>query len=362
MRKRIWIVAVAICVLVLATSTAQCQVLQRWAFETTGNPDGWSVPADQSSLLQTAVMGGSLWLHLTVKLPEPQYPALVGSLPVLKPSANDINVESPRGLDITTTGLQRVRMRVLNLSPVSDVYLKWRTAEQSNNFAGARRCTLKPDVKEWQEVICYFDPEWRGTIDQIALSIPPVYLRGDIWIDWVEIGAGPARALLDRPEISSARLIPKIVIPGVSQDGFTHAFQLLDQCLILDVPLQGFPYPIMRPGASGSEYGDTWYLLDGSTTAAAAKWVNQAYAENVMRGFEAVQVENPDGRIDGEGDSPLRGQVGDQSQAPSYFFELAFATAQRTENSELRRSIYHTMKRYTWIGGFRRLSGTERPA
>jgi hypothetical protein len=152
--------------------------------------------------------------------------------------------------------------------------------------------------------------------------------------------------------VASVRVVPKIRIPGISQVHFDDAFRVLDECLIVNVPVQGFTYPVMGPGGA---YGENWWQLDSSLNLAGAKWANQQFAEDVMRGFQAVQSENPDGRIDLYGGSAVRGQPADASSLPRYF-EAAYDVARRTGDNALRETIYESMKRYLewWLSPVKR--------
>ena len=51
-------------------------------------------------------------------------------------------------------------MRVLNLSPVTDISMTWRSAGgewigKDKQLLHSERCALKSDLKEWQELTCY---------------------------------------------------------------------------------------------------------------------------------------------------------------------------------------------------------------
>jgi glycogen debranching enzyme len=101
---------------------------------------------------------------------------------------------------------------------------------------------------------------------------------------------------------------------------------------------------------AGGYYGEHWWPLDSSIAVTGAQWVNQSFAEGVMRGFRDVQALHPDGRIDNWG--PV---VGDLSQTPR-FFEVAYDVARRTKDSLLRAEIYDTMRRYLdwWLSPIKR--------
>src|SRR5262249_12903177 len=155
----------------------------------------------------------------------------------------------------------------------------------------------------------------------------------------------------------SARVVPKISVPGVSQVGFEEAFKVLDKSMVTDVPMYGFPYPFNSPGGYYLDGG--WWQLDTALALIGAKWVNLPFTENVMRGWRAVQRLNPDGRIDLGGNVAVRGQPADQSSLP-LFFEVAYSVARRTPNLELRVEIYDTMKDYLdwWLSPAKRDSQT----
>src|SRR5205085_2173901 len=65
-----------------------------------------------------------------------------------------------------------VALRVLNLSALTDIFLQPYPKERKGTLPAMRRCTLKPDVKEWQTVTCFLDHEWRETLDRFSLLIP----------------------------------------------------------------------------------------------------------------------------------------------------------------------------------------------
>ncbi|MBI2502813.1 MAG: hypothetical protein HYW07_06225 [Candidatus Latescibacteria bacterium] len=337
----------------------QTQPARRWDFTMSGDIEGWKA----SSSISAVVMGGALWLKLLPPITDPER---------LRSSQYQTNgphhfgyhdqeydLESPPALGIPANAVKKVRMRIMNLSPVTDAYVFWCAAGQTD-FAGAARFTLKADLKEWQEVICHVDDKWGRTIDQIVIRFPFSTPRGDIWIDWLEISDGPQRVPPPRPDLCSDRVVPRIKVPGISQADFREAFKVLDECLVTDVPVYGFPYPVIRPGGGyGVGIYEDWWEIDSSLALAGAKWVNQGFAEDVMRGFGVVQAQNPDGRIDPFGRSAFRGQVGEVSQFP-VFFEAAYDVARRTSDQRFSQEIYLTMKRYLdwWLSPVKRDSGT----
>ena len=179
-----------------------------------------------------------------------------------------------------------------------------------------------------------------------------MWQRGDIWIDWIAVTTGKPKVLPERADVCSELVVPRIQLPGISQQDFNDAFKVLDECIITDTPVSGFNYPVMAPGG---QYGENWWQLDASLCVAGTKWVNQRFVEQVMRGFAGVQSQNPDGRIDLWGGSPVRGQVADVSSLPRYF-EAAFDVARRTRDVSLQLVIYETMKNYLgyWLSTAKR--------
>jgi hypothetical protein len=245
-------------------------------------------------------------------------------------------------LSVNAAQFNKIVIRLRNLSPETDGFIRWKTKDKPDSNAGSVRFTMKPDCNEWQEVICHMDDHWAGTIDQIIIQPARMWQRGDIWIDWISVTSGEVRKTTQRPDVCSDKVVPQIKLPGISQSDFNDAFKILDECLIVDVPINGFNYPVMAPGGA---YGENWWQLDASLNVAGAKWVNQKFVEGVMRGFAEVQAQNPDGRIDLWGGSPVRGQAADVSSLPRYF-EAAYDVARRSNDSTLQNIIYETMKKY----------------
>ena len=84
----------------------------------------------------------------------------------------------------------------------------------------------------------------------------------------------------------------RISLPGTTQNEFDDAIQVLEECKAKIVPCLGFEYPFMGPGG---QYGNCWWERDTSLTLSGYKWVDQEFAENVLRNFMLVQ--KPNGRI-----------------------------------------------------------------
>jgi len=344
------------CASLLIGSICEAQTAVRWNFDRNGDAEGWTV-ADRE---RGVVMGGSLWLTLEPKEIDPTKIAKAAFQWEGDKDPETSLLTSPSDLRLPASQVTQVRLRVLNLSSLSDFSLKWRTQEHGWGDKDpttkipqqSRRCTLKPETKGWQEITCYIDQRWEGTIQQIAIARSfQTTLRGNLWVDWIEIAKSEPEPARQRPDVSSSRVVPKVTIPGISQAGFSDAFKALDDCLTTDVPIYGFNYPVMSPGGYYTSGG--WWQLDGSLAVTGSKWANQRFAEDLMRGF--AEVQDPDGRIDLVGYFWIRGQVAALSSLPK-FLEVAYDVARRTSNVELREQIYDSMRKYLdwWLSPVKR--------
>jgi hypothetical protein len=340
-----------------------------WTFDCNSDREGWSVPRR----LTGAVMGGALWLTPTPREQDPvvlsslnyqiygDYDAVTrilagepakrdgpspsGELSIAGPSTVDI--VSPGGLQLASPSPGRqlqAHIRVLNLSAATNLDLKWRSTADPPGSWQWRRCALQPDLKRWQQLTCYFAPDLPPTIDQIALGLSENLIRGDLWIDSIELRAGDPRPAPVRPDIAGSAVVPRISVPGLTPRHLARAFEVLDDNLIVDVPAYGFPYPYIRPSGD-AKYGEYWFYVDGSLGAEAAAWVNQSFAEDVMRGVRVLQNFNPDGRFVGTPWEPITGQVGDITNGgPLFYFESAYAIATRSHDPALRSTVLDTMR------------------
>jgi hypothetical protein len=360
-----------------SSATAQLPLATRtWRFDRNDDRLGWIVPAEARGV----VMGGALWLSVSPRQSDPARIAqtryqIYGDIfndPAVQ-ATQGFEILSPRGLDFSPVDGQQpqVRLTVLNLSPITDLSLKWRAQGQSE-WGGApypqapnsnheavlafdaqsKHCSLEPDAKQWQTITCYVDNSWHGSIDQISLYALQ-NIRGDLWIRSIELLNGAPQPAFRKPDLASEAVVPTIVLPGISQSGFAAAFQTLDRNLIIDVPAFGFTQPFTTPGGYYTSGG--WWEVDTSLATAGAKWASQSFAEGVMRGFHSVQAQNPDGRIDVYGRSAARGQVADVSQIPD-FFPMAYEVARRSSDPQVRREIYDTMRKYLdwWLSPVKR--------
>jgi hypothetical protein len=313
----------------------------RWSFTANGEMNGWTV----SETATCAVLGGALWLRPAVH-PQPQ------AVRQQMYATNAGCITSPAGLDLPPGAYNEVRIRLRNLSPETDGLVSWRYVERPGEEGGHARFTMRPYCTDWQDAVCHVDGAWEKAVDRI--SITPLLLgrAGDVWIDRIEITHGRPRPRRQRPDVCSTAVVPKLSLPGISAEDFRDAFTVLDECLIVDVPVRGFPFPVMGPGGT---YGENWWQLDSSLTMAGTKWVNQPLAEDMCRGFMAVQAQNPDGRIDLWGGASVRGAPADLSSVPRYLPE-AFDVARRSGDAGFRRAVYGSMKGYLewWLSPVKR--------
>ncbi len=140
-----------------------------------------------------------------------------------------------------------------------------------------------------------------------------------------------------------ANNIPKITLPGVTQESFEDAFNVLEEAVVEaseNEPVYGFTYPFCAPGGA---YGKCWWQLDTSLATAGAKWANQQFAENVLRGFMNVQRE--DGRIPLHGPDTLLNENLKCSSLPK-LFRTAYEILQRTNDAGLIKDTYNLLKKY----------------
>jgi hypothetical protein len=305
-----------------------------WGFDRWNDREGWTLP----DVLNGKVSGGALWVTIQTKVKD----SVESWRGQIWGSAPDYRLVSPKELMIPADQYNKIVFRLRNLSPETDGYILWQTAQNPGKDTGSVRFTMKPDCSEWQEVVCHMDSRWKGTVDRIMILPAQMWQRGDIWIDWIAVTRGEPKQPGLHPDVCSNRVVPQIQIPGISQQDFEDAFKVLDECIVTNVPLNGFNYPFMAPGGA---YGSNWWQLDGSLNVAGAKWTNRSFVENIIQGFAEVQAQNPDGRIDLWGGSTTRGQVADVSSLPRYF-EAAYDVARRSDDSLLRNIIYESMKKY----------------
>ncbi len=250
-----------------------------WGFDRWNDREGWTLP----DILNGKVSGGALWVTIQSEKKD----SIESWRSQIWGSAPDYRLVSPKGLMIPAGQYNKIVIRLRNLSPETDGFISWQTMQKPGEDTGSVRFTMKPDCREWQEVVCHMDSRWKGTIDRIKILPAQMWQRGDIWIDWIAVTRGEPKQPGRRPDVCSNRVVPQILIPGISQQDFEDAFKVLDECIVTDVPLNGFNYPYMAPGGA---YGSNWWQLDGSLNVAGAKWTNQKFTEDIMRGFAEVQA------------------------------------------------------------------------
>src|SRR5262245_28361015 len=120
---------------------ARAQTLPRqWNFDRSGEQEGWTVPEP----LRGAVLGGSLWLTFSPKETDPRemsgtpFEVFGVSIAELRRQQGQkegpsipFMASSPGRLGVTMSEGLQVKLRVLNLSPLTDFYLLWRSPDRS---------------------------------------------------------------------------------------------------------------------------------------------------------------------------------------------------------------------------------------
>ena len=335
--------AALILLLALFMNTSASADAPSWRFDRSGDLKGWSV----APTLRACVVGGAM--QLRVNPPADYNMTTISSQMFAYPIGE---IDSPHGLGIAHEAYNKVIITMLNQSPETDGLLFWRHPDNPQQDAGVIRFTFKPYCSEWQQVVVHVDGMWGKTIDQIRIRPIMLGRAGDMWIKEVRFAKGEPRQKLPRPDVCSSAVVPKINMPAVSQADFADAFKVLDECLITNVPVQGFPTPVMGPGGA---YGENWWQLDSGLNIIGTKWANPRLAEQMCRGFAAVQALNPDGRIDLWGSSPVRGTAAELSSTPR-LFESAYDVAKRSGDISVRQDVYRCLKGYLnwWLSPVKR--------
>jgi len=324
---------------------AEPAVFKSWEFDAWNDRQGWSVPPALGGI----IAGGGMWLHISM-LPEQAREFSWRQLIWLPHPP--LALVSPPGIGIDAARATKVRLRLLNRSPETDGLLIWRTAAVPDTNAGTVRFTMQPMRDNWQNVVIDLENRWSGVVDQIHIVPALIGSSGDMWISRIAVTEGDPAPAKARPDVAGAAVVPRITLPGIDRTGFADAFQVLDECLIVNVPVHGFTEPVMGPGGA---YGENWWQLDSSLACEGAKWVNQPFAEGVLRGFRAVQAQNPDGRIDLWGGSPSRGMPALASSIPR-LFEVGYRVALRSPDDVIRRLAFEVLGRYLdwWLSPVKR--------
>lgn len=146
--------------------------------------------------------------------------------------------------------------------------------------------------------------------------------------------------IIQKRDILPEKNIPLVSIPDISQADFNEAFKVLEECLVVKLPVNGFTYPFMGPGGA---YGDNWWLRDTTLTLTGSKWINQKYAEDVLYNF--INVQKEDGRIPLWGYDTVPFIEGEISAIPR-IFEVAYDILKRSDNEKLITDVYQCLKRY----------------
>ncbi len=146
----------------------------------------------------------------------------------------------------------------------------------------------------------------------------------------------------------------RLDFPGVSQQQFDDAFAVLNECRVDKLPVLGFTHPFMGPGGA---YGACWWERDTALTLSGYRWVDQAFCENVLRNFMAVQ--RPNGRIPLWGRDRVEDYDPELSAIP-VLFEVAYKTLRRSTDRELGAQVYDMLVRYMdwWLSDTKRDAAT----
>ena len=132
----------------------------------------------------------------------------------------------------------------------------------------------------------------------------------------------------------------RIELPGTSQQDFDDAVRVLEECKSPELPRFGFVYPFMGPGG---QYGNCWWERDTALTLSGYKWIDQKFAENVLRNF--IIVQKPNGRIPLWGPDRV-GNYDEQLSAIPMLFEVALKVLRRSRDNDLIASVYDMLARY----------------
>ena len=139
-----------------------------------------------------------------------------------------------------------------------------------------------------------------------------------------------------------------IRFPGITNEEFTDAFAVLEECK--SVPALGFPYPFMGPGG---QYGNCWWERDSALTLWGYRWLDREYCLKSLENFLFVQKEN--GRI------PLYGydrvlDFDEELSAIPVLFELALTLCRETTDRDYSARIYGMLARYLdwWLSDTKR--------
>lgn len=314
-----------------------------WEFDQPGDTAGWTVPA---------AMGGEVRDGALCLRPAGEYKGKWRLAPLTGCTRIEYCCQSPRSLNLPEEHAGKLRLRLRNVSLETDLFVDWTAAGKTYRV----RAALRPSCREWQEVVCHLDDvAWTGTLEEFRISFAKS-LGGEVFVDRIALTGGEPRVVPARPDIRGRHGIPVVTVPGVTQDQVAAAYAVLADAVVHDpLPVNGFPTPFLAPGAGGAFYGNNWWVLDASLAMSPILWTNFAFCADMLRGFMAVQPENPDGNINHEGKIAWRGMPCDLSVIPRYF-EAAHAVARLTTDQELAGALQDSMRRHLawWLSPVKR--------
>jgi len=318
-----------------------------WEFSGQGGLHGWSVPAAMGG----QVRGGALWLR-----PTGEYKGNISFAPFSGLNRVEYQCQSPRPLGVPAVQARKLKLRLLNASPETDLHVEWITLENPDAKPFQGRAALRPFCRDWQEIVVHLDEvAWTGTLDQIGFSFAKS-LSGDVFVASIAVTGGEPRLVPARPDIRGSHGIPVVTVPGITQEQVAAAYDVLVDAVVHDpLPINGFPTPFLAPGAGGDFYGNNWWVLDASLAMPPVLWTDFKFCSDMLRGFMAVQAENPDGNINHEGKIAWRGTPCDLSVIPRYF-EAAHAVVRMSDDAALRAMLYDSMRRHLgwWLSPVKR--------
>lgn len=82
---------------------------------------------------------------------------------------------------------------------------------------------------------------------------------------------------------------PRVIVPGLSGEGFDEACAVLDACRLGPMPEKRLPFPSFSPG--GYYHGDIWQL-DFSLALLGERWLSEKSAEQMFLNYESFQRED----------------------------------------------------------------------
>lgn len=325
--------------------------LPSWEFNNRNNFEGWTVPTP----LGGTVEAGALWIKPAGYKPEgnPTGAVMMSDKPVPNSLKNSgwtwkpYEIVSPPDIQCPSERAKKLQLRLLNLSSETDGYIYWRTSEEPEKWLGPVRFTMNPYNNQWQDVTCHLDDiEWKGRLNQMRLCIGRKGVAGDIFIDQIMLKNGSKRVKPDRPTILGKDGVPRIKVPGLSQESIDAAYAVLNDAVVYDqLPINGFPYPLLAPGADGAGYGKSWWVMDGALGIMPLVWTDPSFAIRAIEGYMHIQGMNPDGRFTHGGNVAMRGLPGDMDGIP-IFFESASAIARISTDKIFVEKVYRSMRRY----------------